>query len=275
VETVRAGHRPLYPVRARKLRNLRACRVLGLSRPGPEPAGAAGDPTIRSDSAAGRATDPARMPVPSRLPRTRRRAIATSSHRATAEGPTSNNNPTARTPAPRLRRAVALVRRRHRSWEAIATAPTEYWSCLDALLPPGCPGSLAEAQEGADAAACPPNGQFCYYPHRTCTCFTPDGGPQWSCVVPDADCPTTRPRLGTACDLPSSVKSLWMPCVASGCFPQRFGKIASNGSRVTRTGDAQIRSEVGVDLSGHLAKEGSCRTASGTRHARTGGRLEA
>ncbi len=103
-----------------------------------------------------------------------------------------------------------------------------YWSCLDALLPPGCPGSLAEAQEGADAAACPPSGQFCYYPHGTCTCFMPDSGPQWSCVVPDAGCPTTRPRLGTACDLPSSVSCQYLPlncgfpmgplrCVADAC----------------------------------------------------------
>lgn len=73
-----------------------------------------------------------------------------------------------------------------------------FWSCLYLPLPPGCPATLAEAQ----SAGCTATGSGCFYAEGTCHCgeLADGGGPTSSCTVPVAGCPSTRPRIGSACD---------------------------------------------------------------------------
>jgi hypothetical protein len=79
-----------------------------------------------------------------------------------------------------------------------------YWSCGSLALPPGCPATLAAAMVAAEAGVedggCPGADLGCYYPGGSCVCSPNDAGTTWRCTVPAANCPSVRPRIGSACD---------------------------------------------------------------------------
>jgi hypothetical protein len=56
-----------------------------------------------------------------------------------------------------------------------------------------CPSSFADAMAGT---SCAPAGLACLYPEGKCQCGQ---GAVFTCNVPAAGCPATRPRIGTPC----------------------------------------------------------------------------
>jgi hypothetical protein len=101
-----------------------------------------------------------------------------------------------------------------------------YWSCLAPALPPGCPSTVAAAQS---STICSSNALRCYYPGGTCICFVSDAGSPWQCTVPEAGCPATRPRLGSACDPTLAKECKYIPIGCSSptghllCVPSPCG----------------------------------------------------
>ena len=76
---------------------------------------------------------------------------------------------------------------------------------------PSCPSSFGSAADGG--IGCPyddPN-LICAYPEGFCVC---NGG--WDCSPVPNDCPTTRPRAGTACDSDGGGCQNWgRPCTGN------------------------------------------------------------
>jgi hypothetical protein len=65
-----------------------------------------------------------------------------------------------------------------------------------------CPAAYGLVPIGT---ACPEDGLNCAYPEGLCACTRESGGgpvsgtPKWACPTPGGTCPTTRPRIGSAC----------------------------------------------------------------------------
>ncbi|HEY6463233.1 MAG TPA: hypothetical protein VIY73_23860 [Polyangiaceae bacterium] len=79
-----------------------------------------------------------------------------------------------------------------------------------------CPPTYAQVPQGA---SCDATGLSCVYGQGLCSCEVPLGGPiqvdggsaSWDCV-PGNGCPFPRPRLGSACSVPSGTSCTYEEC---------------------------------------------------------------
>jgi len=80
-----------------------------------------------------------------------------------------------------------------------------------AANPAACPSPYVYP---GPTAACSPAGTSCEYPAGAgCSCATQSGTTTWTCF-PQAGCPTSRPRLGTACS-GTAASNCWY--LSKGC----------------------------------------------------------
>ena len=89
---------------------------------------------------------------------------------------------------------------------------------------PACPATFASVPVGTSCSKAYPT--HCNYPEGECACTVDLGGPfpedaasvaKWYCGKPnDAKCPLPRPKMGTPCNVPSSVSCDYGACVLPG-----------------------------------------------------------
>ena len=89
--------------------------------------------------------------------------------------------------------------------------------------PPACPSTFASVPTGQSCSKDYPTS--CEYPQGSCACTINMGGPfpadaasvaKWYCSHPDAQCPMPRPKVGSDCNVPSSVTCDYGACILPG-----------------------------------------------------------
>jgi len=103
----------------------------------------------------------------------------------------------------------------------IVETPPPGSQCPSPGIQKGCPSSFGQAGQGN---SCAPPGLECDYAQGRCVCSLGFGGPvpldagsgHWSCEAPPKGCPQPRPRLGSACTVPSSLSCDYGACILSG-----------------------------------------------------------
>jgi hypothetical protein len=103
----------------------------------------------------------------------------------------------------------------------VVQTPQPGSQCPSPGIQKGCPSSFGQASQGN---TCAPPGLECDYPQGRCACSLGFGGPiqvdagtgHWSCEAPPKGCPQPRPRVGSACTVPSNLSCNYGACVLLG-----------------------------------------------------------
>src|SRR5262249_2456478 len=72
-------------------------------------------------------------------------------------------------------------------------------SCSGGVTPSPSVTTGGDCPASAPSGACSNTSLRCEYGATLCGCTSSQTGPSWTCITPDAGCPSVRPRLGSTC----------------------------------------------------------------------------